>query len=452
MKMIVAQLAGQFASPPSGTPAIEMLGWLELHLDDAPVMIITGMNEGCVPQIVRHHPFLPDQVRGALGLADSRRVDARDAAMLEAMRRARPTLRLITARRTAAGDPLAPSRLLLACDADRLPQWVTAFYDQTDAPAGPAPLLIAPGRDSFVIPVPQPPEKPLDKLSVTALGDYIACPYRFYLKHVLRLEMMNDHAVEMDALAFGNLAHDVLGAFGKSAHRDSDNVDVVAGYLAERLDDEVTRRFGRRPRTAIIVQRQLLKRRLETFAAWQTDQVRAGWRIDPDGVERKMEMTLDIDGKPFTIHGRVDRIDRHERLGTRIVDYKTGDSAHTPEQMHRARDPRGEPQWTQLQLPLYHAMARDSGVVGYIELGYINLPKQPSRMALEAASWDDDELAGARELAVRIVRDIRAGRFFPPGDPPRFEDGYEGICMDHVAQRDRIMRDLRNAMRKEASP
>jgi hypothetical protein len=55
-------------APPQDFSAIEMLGWLELPLDDAPALIVTTVNEGFVPKSPRVDAFLPDNLRRELGL------------------------------------------------------------------------------------------------------------------------------------------------------------------------------------------------------------------------------------------------------------------------------------------------------------------------------------------------------------------------------------------------
>src|SRR5690606_11620935 len=51
--------------------AIDLLGWLELPLDDAPHVIVTGANEPALPESLNAHRFLPDSLRRRLGLADN---------------------------------------------------------------------------------------------------------------------------------------------------------------------------------------------------------------------------------------------------------------------------------------------------------------------------------------------------------------------------------------------
>src|SRR5690606_20786173 len=95
---------------------LEALGWLELHHDAAPNLIVMGVNDGSVPQSITSDEFLPNALRGALGLQTSETRYARDAYLLQAIDRSR-SLTLIAGRRGPEGDPLTPSRLLLACDA-----------------------------------------------------------------------------------------------------------------------------------------------------------------------------------------------------------------------------------------------------------------------------------------------------------------------------------------------
>ena len=418
--------------------AVEMLGWLELQLDDAPLLIVTGVNEGKLPRSTGADVFLPDGIRASLGLPDSAHVFARDRMMLEAILRSRQRVQLISGRRGANDDPLTPSRLLLACDEDRLAPWVRAFYGSDESPSA-APILIAPGKSAFAIPVPQPPAQPLTSLRVTAFRDYIACPYRFYLRHVLKLTAMDDRAVEMNAMAFGNLAHTVLQAFGRDDARDLEGAEKIQTYLSAQLDRELRRQYGAKPRAAVMIQTELLRRRLASFAAWQAKQVAAGWRIDPQLVEEDWRTELPVDDDPFTITGRIDRIDHHPDFGYRILDYKTGDNAKAPDDNHRAKDDDGSLGWIDLQLPLYRTLAAAQIGDAPVQLGYVNLPKALAQTNLYPAEWSDDELGEARDTAVNIVRDIRNGVFWAPNDPPQYADGFEAICMDASPDREAII-------------
>ena len=434
--IVAQQLTHAGVPDPGGRSAIELLGYLELALDDASHLIVCGFNEGAIPQSRSADALLPDGLRHALGLADNARRYARDAMLLHVMLNSRPLVTLIAGRLTAEGDPLAPSRLLLACDPEQMPHRVDLFYAPDDAaPVARAPLFIAGTENHFLIPPPRPPDKPLTGLRVTAFRDYIACPYRFYLRHVANLEPIDDRAVEMDALKFGNLLHTVLERFGRHDAAASDDVDAVAAYLHDTLARTARQWFGASPRAAVVIQLEQMRQRLTAFAHWQTTQVRDGWRVMTEQIERRHEAVIDIgDGDPFTITGMIDRIDMHDAHGYRVLDYKSGDRGHTPEQAHRRG--RGEmKQWVDLQLPLYRTLARAAGIAGPIELGYINVSRDLSKSCLAAATWSDAELDDALATACRIARDIRAGIFWPPAAPPKYADAYAAICMDTVPDR-----------------
>mgnify|MGYP003317794677 CR=1 FL=1 len=58
-------------------------GWLELPFLDADELVITGFNEGRVPESVVGHAFLPDRLRRGLGIIDNEARTARDRRILQ---------------------------------------------------------------------------------------------------------------------------------------------------------------------------------------------------------------------------------------------------------------------------------------------------------------------------------------------------------------------------------
>ena len=86
----------------------------------------------------------------------------------------------------------------------------------------------------------------------------------------------------------------------------------------------------------------------------QAARVSGGWRIEHTEVPQSGERApFEVDGQPFYLRGRIDRIDVHRDTGDRlIVDYKSSDSGHTPEQVHQRSGA-----WIDLQLPLYRHLA-----------------------------------------------------------------------------------------------
>ena len=79
IELLLRQLQNEPVAPQANDEAVDMLGWLELAMDDSPVLIVTGFNEGYVPESVTSDVFLPNSLRSRLGLKDNQRRYARDA-------------------------------------------------------------------------------------------------------------------------------------------------------------------------------------------------------------------------------------------------------------------------------------------------------------------------------------------------------------------------------------
>lgn len=433
LRLLLRQIGDEPIPPPAGHSAVELLGWLELPLDDAPALIVTGFNDGFVPSFINSDPFLPNGLRRQLGLLDNDRRYARDAYALAVLVGSRD-LHLIAGRRSGEGDPLSPSRLAFACACEQIPRRVLGYFGVAAAAPARVPHGLPAGqsRSRFAVPRPRPQEKPLTSLRVTQFRDYLACPYRFYLRHVERIAALSDAAEELDPLAFGSLTHDVLKAFGESP----DNAlltdeEKIAAFLNAELDRLVRGQYGEKRLPAVRLQAEQLRLRLEAFAHWQADWAAQGWRIVKTEVEVEDGVApLVVDGEPMFLRGRIDRIDRNERDGRYVIfDYKTSEKGESPSTTHRRKDGT----WIDLQLPLYRHLAPAVEIDSpHVALGYILLPKSLASVKGELATWGEDDLRSADDAARDVVRRLRDPdlAFWPPVEPaPRYDD-FAAICLD----------------------
>jgi RecB family exonuclease len=443
-QVAIASLAGETLPPPADPESVEILGWLELPLDDAPALILTSCNEGFVPRSTGADAFLPDRFRRGLGLLHNERRYARDAYAMSVLCHSRKELRVVFGRRDTADDPMMPSRLVFACAEDTLVQRARRFFGESKAPVMERRLLLAsrdgiPEQSVFNRPEPVRSGKPIERIPVTHFKSYLACPYRYYLRHVRKLEAVDDCSRELDGGGFGTLLHRVLGTFGRDPKgpRSSTREQDVLNYLEELLIDESGRAFGRdNRRPAIRLQLEQARQRLEAFATHQAELVRQGWRIvyaEEDHDE--LSVPFEVSGSPIKLLGRIDRIDVHEDTKrVRILDYKTGDKAQHPLKTHFSQD-----QWIDLQLPLYRhlwpAKRLNLPATSEVELGYFNVPRQLDKTGVVIAEWDVDMLETADNVARRVVTAIRNEEFWPPADvPPEYSEDFAAICLDAVLQ------------------
>ena len=440
IRLVLDQLAGATLISDPAPDAIELLGWLELPLDDAPVAIVTSFNDDSVPRSLNSDLFLPNAMRKRLGLVDNDRYFARDAYALNAILASRQMVRLIVAKRNADDAPLMPSRLLFATDGIEIAERCLDFFD--DASDFSAPRLEVqsgkrPPSDVFAVPRPVLTE-PLTEISVTAFRSFLQCPYRFYLRHVLKLSSLDDTKMELDPLQFGNLAHDVLHAFGLSQLKDSTNPDSIQRFMNDRLQGLARQRFGTKRMAAIEIQLLQLSARVEAFSYWQANRRKKGWRIEHVEVGSKQFGDVPIkldDGRSILLRGRIDRIDFNENSNEwQVFDYKTSEKDRSPDQAHRRRID-GDYQWIDLQLPLYRHLAEPLGVKNP-QLGYIVLPKDRKLVEEKMAEWTPGQLSHADSTAKDVVSQVLDQRFWPPSnDVPAFIDEYQAICQSKVFER-----------------
>lgn len=418
LRLVEEELASATVRADRDPRAIELVGWLEVEWDPSPALIVVGANEGSLPgRTGGADPLLPPRLREELGLPGDDARLARDALIVRTLLASDRETTWIAGRRGTDGDPRHPSRFWLAEESPRAAR-VRRFYETDEAEPSPPALL--PSRDdarpALAIPEPVPPEEPITRVAVTALGGYLRCPYTFYLQRVLRLEEVHDRADELDPLRFGILLHDVLEALGNDpAVRHSNDPDAVESFLLDTLSDRMRSAHGPSMRAALRIQQELMRARLEAFARWQVDSVRTGWRI------HACEASIPSAAPNFragdlhcTLSGTIDRIDLHEDgIRGRIIDYKTGEGGVGPEKAHRA-GPRNAKRWISLQLPLYRHLAHLLDVDREWETGFTLLPRDPDGVRFEPAEWTEEEHADAIETAGETLLAIHAGVFWPP--------------------------------------
>lgn len=423
---------------------MDVQGWLELFHEPAQHLVICGMNDGLVPVRSGADTWLPESTRSILGLVGEEELAARDAYLLSAMLKAREKngrVDLLVGKSSNTGDVLKPSRLLLSAKGDELAKRVCLlFKDIKPTEAGFAREIE--GEWKWQIRA----AEPVQGISVTAFSDYLSCPFRFYLKRVLRMSQPEPERTEWNAMDFGNIAHVVLENFGKNEEaREYDDSSMIESWVHRELDRWINERYGEKPAIAVRIQKEVMRQRLSWFAKVQAGERADGWRIEE--VERSFEM--EIGG--VKVRGKIDRIERHEQSGlVRVLDYKTSSKAEPVAQAHCKRlsastsfpehlngveevlfempatksGKKVEARWMNLQIPLYAA-----GVEGVDEVGYFSLGSSEQDVAISI--WQDfseDTKQSALRCAEWVLTQVVKGTFWPPAKKVEF-DNYEELAM-----------------------
>ena len=431
---------------------LDLQGWLELPWTDTPFLVVTGMNEEFVPGGSLSDVFLPDSLRKILKLRDDLSRFGRDVYLLKSLvesRRSDGRFCVIVGKYALSGDPLRPSRLLLRCPPGKLPARAEQLFKhirQTErVPAAETIFRLKPSDC-------EKDDKILGKktIPVTAFRDYLACPFRFYLRRILKMEALSDEKTEMDALDFGQVIHAVLQAMGANeqlwACRDAEKLGKALGGMAAKI---MAGRYGKNLPLGALVALSSARARLEALAREQVALTKAGWEIIAS------EQNKSITGNEFTIIGKIDRIDRHKDSGLiRIIDYKTSDTARSPKAEHLAKRRDETPdynqlvfkgkegrkgsagdkefRWVDLQLPLYRRMYDDGNAFNpKIELAYFNLPKAVGETGLSVwEDFNDDTMDSADNCIAGILENIANGTFWPPAGNVKYDDDFKTLFFD----------------------
>ncbi len=413
---------------------IDLQGWLELIWEDAPHLLVAGANEGVLPESTYGDCFLPEKLREQLGLRTNEERFARDAWLLEllvSVRGKNGRVDFFTGRQRCNGDPIKPSRLLFRCDDVELSERVNHLFSHLP-PLEQAPAWSVPWKLSCSV------EAIPEKLSVTSMADYLSCPYRFFLKHVRRMQAMDIDRRELDPRGFGNLIHNVLDAYGIDKNMvQVQEPELIQQYFVKTLKEQVKNKFGNQLSLPLIVQSEIALKRLGVVAKIQAAEMQAGWMII--GTEEPFD--LSING--IVVRGRIDRIEKNKNTGeVRVLDYKTSNTSNDPVKKHWAlfnEEKQGDwvrdyacfeidgksYRWTGLQLPLYAlALEKKYPVISF---GFFNIPEVGSDVGIKLLSPCDGKLLSvARNCAEGLVADVKAGRFWPPNPSPEYDD-YDSI-------------------------
>ena len=414
--------------------AIELLGWLELSLDDADNCIVLGMNEGLAPEVLNGDIFFPDSFRREIGLVDNDERLARDTYVLSTLVQGKNNSHFIAGRRKPSGEAMLLSRLLLSGRSDVVSKRVSEFYsdsqeqifinkDKERAARSYQPVIL----DGYSAP---------SSMSVTSFRDYISSPYRYYLRHILKLSLEDDALQELDGAGFGVLAHEVLAEFANSDLAQSVSEDEIKAGLRKISRKTAKKMFGDSPRAAVLVQVEQLLGRFDNFARWQAEWREQGWKIEHtelyiDDSKSFLELSS---GKKMGLRGVIDRIDRNEKTGEwAVIDYKTADVSKSAEEAHRF----AQLEWKDLQLPLYVELLKSKNIKWPFKLGYLNLAKDTEEVHPSWVDWNESEIIEAIDLATNVAEGVAAGRFEEIDASIKSFDDYAILCglgaYSHVA-------------------
>jgi ATP-dependent helicase/nuclease subunit B len=241
-----------------------------------------------------------------------------------------------------------------------------------------------------------PPARIPRRVSVSGYASLVACPYRFFARHVLGLGVMDEVVEDMDKSDYGERVHRVLERF----HTRHPLVSALSESEALRALRECTEQvFAPAIAEDFLATGWRLRweKRLPGYLAWQRAREAEGWRWEKAETRAGCALPL-AHGGAVELSGRIDRIDRRSGEAA-LYDYKT----QTAEAIrkHLADD---------VQLPAYALMHGAAVRAAYVALD--------DDAIIDLASADDQQTlneAAARqgERLVAVFDAMHAGAPLP---------------------------------------
>lgn len=438
--------------------ALDALGWMELHFRPERHLIVTGLNEGIVPEGGVADQFMPEGLKTALSADSFAGKKARDSFLLTALlhsRKREGSLHIVLSRTGSKNDPLTPSSLLMRCTDEELPQRVEQLFREHSVPTPPLPYRrgnwhLKPGEgwregwregkdiSSLAPGFRNPWKEKRQPFSPSVLKRFLACPMRFWLREALHMRE-DDFQQDKEGMAaneLGTMLHAVLEQFCQNnpSLKDGMTVATLQREVDAVLEETFLRQYGPRPLMPLLLQKKSMEQRLAVFAEQHLQTLRDGWAcID---FERQVE-GWQLGGFPMKF--RIDRIDRHADGALRVIDYKTGSAAPcekrhlesmarpdalpllspalTPYTRRQKNGKAIHHRWKDLQLPIYVLWVMEE-YGGQPAAAHYALPANPADTAL--SMWDTlhetlpgcdtDALDSAQAWATELMRLIRDGR------------------------------------------
>lgn len=313
-----------------GGGKITVMGILETRGAAFDGVIIVDFNEGFVPAESLKDMFINSHVRKKAGLPT--RTDRQN------LQKSYYHRLLAHAKQAAVcytdDEERPPSRFLRAMKITGTPEevgeaWSALLYPPVPRPARKEPEIVE--KVNLLA----------GSVSASRLKTWLTCKRKYYHRYEGKLEEAKLPSLEPEPYEVGNLVHNALQALYQEIPHFEDPEE-----LQHQLEQRINAAAG--ANRILAFDGRLWGKRLEAFARTEVERFKNGFRV------HALEAELTAKVGPFTLKGRIDRID--EKDGDLFVlDYKTGSYEMTNEKKLE--------ETTDFQLVFYHHLARNLGPV-----------------------------------------------------------------------------------------
>jgi len=261
--------------------------------------------------------------------------------------------------------------------------------------------------------------------SASRLETYKACPFRFLVNAMLKLEPKKPPELGLDAAQRGSVYHRVLEVIYTRVKQEGVPPLDILDEVAEEVFGSAPSEYDFRPSALWEVEKaELLEHIRKTVEALEKE--KGSW--EPFGFEQKFglqgepTLRLDIDGNTVQIHGLIDRLDKNAEGTLRVIDYKSGSSHLSPLDLLNG---------SRLQLPIYALAAQEALHLGEVEEGFYWAIKDAKSSTIKLFNFDYEGMRGpnaAYQVVREHIRDVLEGSTAGNFSPKAPKDGCPDFC------------------------
>src|SRR5712691_4885039 len=356
--------------PESGDAPIQVLGILEsagLRFD---CLWVSGLTDEAWPLAARPNPFIPIALQKKAGIPQA---SAEGSLALD---------RRITEEWASSAEEVVFSWPEKEEDRDLAPSPLILTFSRTSLSVPDYPryrdLLFASKKlESFEDSKAPPVQVKQVRGGARVLADQAACPFRAFARWRLAAEELEEPAPVLDARKRGSLLHHLMKHLWSRVKTSQNLRHDLDPAIAEAAAAAV-KELGLEGRFAELERERLARLAREWL---EVEKKRSGFQV----IFIEQRQTINVAG--LELSGRIDRMDRLEKGGHALIDYKTGQATRQAWLGERPDDP---------QLPLYAVSAPEQ--IAAVAFARLN----PGEMAFRGFSKEKNILP-----KVELYRDWR---------------------------------------------
>lgn len=406
---------------PSDEEGLELLGWYELLLDDSSACLIAGCNEELLPEKHSPDPMLPNSIRRALKLNDNDYLFARDKYQLACLLCSKKVAKLFASKESMQGDHLKLTRLIYPSDDKQLLEVLSAYYRGGKTESDISEEMTQ--HQSLFPPQIKFDSFPLKSISASAIKTYLRCPYTFYLRYILKVDLPDFNIREMSPPMIGSIIHDVCRHVTEELRNETNasEKDIYSSAI-KHLGRITNFKFGKKISVILELQIESIKRKLLSFAKWEYS-VKKSWKNLACELTLPEPSYIMFHNEKIKLTGTIDRVDYSKELHKiRIIDYKTSDSPYSFKDCFKEKTGT----WLDPQLPLYaNSISQhlsyfnlESDKPPQIELVLLSLHNKGDKFSESTHHYTKEDGESAVSISNVVFDNIISSVFWPPTSLP----------------------------------